>query len=99
MAFRVGPGQLFHANPELQQLLFLFLFCKRAKNKQVIRSGFDYAGFKGQAQARIEDYAQEWPTASMSAAVGEQRIVGNHRADSDQKRVMPMAKLLHMGAG
>ncbi len=55
MACGVGPGQLLHANPELQQLLFLFLFCERAKHKKIIRGGFDYTGFKRQAQARIED--------------------------------------------
>ena len=34
----------------------------------------------------------------MAAAIGEQRIIGDHRANTHQNRVMLMTKLLHMGA-
>ena len=98
MALRVGRRQLLHLNSELQQLLFLFLLGERAKHEHVIRGGCDYAGFERQAQSGIEDYAQEWTTPRMAAAIGEQRIIGNHRANTHQNRVMLMTKLLHMGA-
>ena len=98
MAVRGCRGQLLHANAELQQLLFLFLFGERAKHQNIVLRGLGYAGLEGQAQTRIEDHAQERAAARTAAAVSKQRIVGNHGANADQNRVMLMTKFLHVSA-
>ncbi len=92
-------GNCCDANPKLLQFPFLFLFGERAEHQNIVPGSFDHTGVRGQAQARIEDHPQERAAARTATAVGEKWVVGNHGTNTDQNRVVLMAKFLDMSPG
>ena len=62
----------------------LVLLGKGTEDDDIVLGGFDHARGEREAQARVENDAQQRTAARQSAAVGEQGIVGDDRADADQ---------------
>src|ERR1700736_2937595 len=97
-----GCGKLLDANPALLELRFLYFIRSGAENKNIILNrisileALQQARFHRQAQARIQNYAQQPPAPGMATAVGEQRIVSKDRPRADDNCVMLVPQLLNM---
>src|SRR5258708_14373043 len=97
-----GCGKLLDANPALLELCLLCSIRSGAENKNImlnrisILDAFEQARFHRQAQARIQNYAQQWPAPGMATAVGEQRIVSKDGPRADHNCVMLVPQLMNM---
>src|SRR5262249_40811808 len=57
------------------------------------------SGVQRQAQGGIEDYPEQRPASRKSRTVGEQGIVCNHGAHSNQNGIILVPELLNVGPG
>ena len=69
------------------------------EDDEVVVGGFDDATRGGNAELGVEDDAKETAAAFESAAIGEERIVGDDSADASEERVGRVAHAMNFGAG
>src|ERR1022692_1338168 len=88
------------ANSKLFELRLL-LFFRRSAEDEYVASSFRHdalhqPGLERQAQARIEDYAQQRTATRTAVAVGKQWIAPKNRSRPDQHPVILMPQFLHV---
>ena len=71
----------------------------RGEDEEIVVGGSDDARACGETQTRIENHAEEGATASKAAAVGEEGIISEYRADAAEESIGGVAEAMDFGPG